>query len=74
MDFTINNPSFSESFIGYLFLIHLVCLLIGLIALIDILTKNFHDKSDRLFWLVAVVLTFGFAGIFYFFQRRKLLK
>ena len=74
MDFTINNPFFPERFIGYGFTIYFVCLLIGFIALIDILTKDFKDKADRLFWLVAVMLTFGFAGIFYFFQRSKLLK
>ena len=51
----------------------LVCLLVGFIALIDILTKDFKDKADRLFWLVAVMLIFGFAGMFYFFQRKKLL-
>ncbi len=72
MDFTINNPPFPESFISYGMMIYFACLLIGFIAIMDILTKNFKDKQDRLFWLVAVILTFGFAGIFYLFQRRKL--
>ena len=36
--------------------------------------KEFKDKADRLFWLVAVVLTFGFAGIFYFIRRGKMIK
>jgi len=69
------EPSFSLDFIfsSYFYIIFVLALF-GLIALIEILTKDFKDKQDRLFWLIAVLLTWGFASFFYIWQRDKLLK
>jgi hypothetical protein len=71
-DFTVIYPDYSGLIIILGILIaSLIFLMIGLI---DLFTRDFKDNSERIFWLIAIILTAGFATPFYLFKRRNLIK
>ncbi len=69
-EFNVLEPDF-----GFLTILCIVSFfaIIGIIALIDLFLNKFKNSNQRLFWLVAVVLTAGSAGLFYLYQRKKLI-
>ncbi len=52
----------------------LVFPLLLLVGLIDLITKNYRDNTERIFWLLAIVLTGGLATIFYLFRRKQIIQ
>ena len=57
-------------FWGLLFLMFILMV----VGIIDLLRKDFKDNTERTFWLIAIIITFGLGSIFYFVKRNKLIK
>ena len=72
-DFTLPAKSGIFYVFDLLYIVIIINLIIGFISLIHILTNDFKDNSIRLFWLIGILFTGGFAAWFYWFQRKKIL-
>jgi uncharacterized membrane protein YhaH (DUF805 family) len=70
MDFSPIRPDFTTLYFVPIFAVY--CL-ISLYALIELFTKRFKDKNDKIFWLVAILFLGGFAAVFYFIKREDLI-
>lgn len=70
-EFSVIHPDYTGVIILGISIISLILLLIGLI---DLFIREFKDNTERIFWLIAIILTAGFATPFYLFKRRKLIK
>lgn len=70
-DFSVIHPDYSGVVIMGILVISLLFLLIGLI---DLFLRDFKDNTEKIFWLLAIILTAGFATPFYLIKRRKLIK
>lgn len=65
-EFTVQQPDF-KLIIGTLIAFGL------LIALVDVLLREFKDSKQKMFWLSALVLTGGLTVPFYLLKRKDLL-
>ncbi len=71
MDFQITNPD--ESLLFWSVYLFGICAVVGFAAVLDLLLNNFKDQLKRIFWLVAIILTSGFASFFNFYRRHQLI-
>lgn len=71
MDIQIINPD--KSLLFWTVWLVGISAVVGLAALLDLLLNNFKDQMKRIFWLVAIILTWGFASFFYFYRRNQLI-
>jgi hypothetical protein len=48
-----------------------VCILLGLVTLVDVLIRRFKGRSEKLAWIVVVLLVPFLGAILYFVIGRK---
>ena len=46
---------------------------VGIASSVHIYRNDFKNNTLRIFWLLSIILTAGFVGWFYWFQRKKFL-
>ncbi len=72
-DFSVIGPSPALSYVSFAMVVFLaLAAILVLIALMDLFLRDFEDHTQRIFWLLAIVLTGPLGSAFYLVRGRRL--